>query len=432
MKQYSTCKNSGIEWIGRIPQSWNFKRLKYLDRTIMGQSPESDDCNRDEAGVPFLQGNADFSSLNPIPNVWCKHPNKLAEKNDILLSVRAPVGAVNIADQTYGIGRGLCAIRPKRSNKKYSYYRVLCLSDELNRISTGSTYSAVSVEQVNNVVVPDPAFEEQEALSAFLDRKTIQIDDLIAKKERMIELLKEERIAIINQAVTKGLDPNVEMKESGIEWLGRIPKHWDVKRLKYLSKKIGSGVTPKGGASVYQFDGVLFLRSQNIHFDGLRLDDVAYISQEVHDNMIGSKVFAGDVLLNITGASIGRCYYYPENLGEANVNQHVCIIRPNKFALTKYLTYCLSSELGQQQIINNQNGISREGLNFEELSTFVLPMPDYNEQKKITKFIDNKISLVAEQIKSEQKSIELLKEYRSALVSEVVTGKIDIRETVKC
>ena len=117
MKRYQEYKDSGIEWIGQVPTHWNHKRLKYLDQTIMGQSPESADCNKDRTGMPFLQGNADFFRLNPIPSVWCEHPNKLAEKDDILLSVRAPVGAVNIADQTYGIGRGLCAIRPKHSYK---------------------------------------------------------------------------------------------------------------------------------------------------------------------------------------------------------------------------------------------------------------------------------------------------------------------------
>ncbi|OIO72903.1 MAG: hypothetical protein AUJ85_09055 [Elusimicrobia bacterium CG1_02_37_114] len=113
MKPYPTYKDSGIEWIGEIPKDWEVKKLKYFDSVIMGQSPDSEDCNKDRIGISFLQGNADFSSTNPIPSVWCEKPNKTAEEDDILLSVREPVGAVNIAEQTYGIGRGLCAIRPK-------------------------------------------------------------------------------------------------------------------------------------------------------------------------------------------------------------------------------------------------------------------------------------------------------------------------------
>jgi hypothetical protein len=116
-------------------------------------------------------------------------------------------------------------------------------------------------------------------------------------------LLEEERVAVINQAVTKGLDPNVSMKDSGIEWLGQIPKHWEVNKIKSVTKKIGSGVTPKGGAEIYELTGIPLLRSQNVYFDGFRLDNLAYITREIHDYMKNSQVLFGDVLLNITGGS---------------------------------------------------------------------------------------------------------------------------------
>jgi type I restriction enzyme, S subunit len=199
-------QDSGIEWLGKIPKHWHYKRLKYLDNTIMGQSPESDNCNKDGVGIPFLQGNADFSSLNPMPSVWCENPNKLAHKGDVLLSVRAPVGAVNIADQTYGIGRGLCAIRAKRSHEKYMYYRTLCLSDELNRIATGSTYTAISVDEVNNTVVPEPELKEQEKIADYIDHKIMKIDAQIGRESKSIDSLKEYRIALIFEAVTGKID----------------------------------------------------------------------------------------------------------------------------------------------------------------------------------------------------------------------------------
>jgi type I restriction enzyme S subunit len=179
MKPYPAYKNSGVEWIGEIPKAWEVKRLKYLDKCVMGQSPASDDCNETGLGIPFLQGNADFEELHPFPSVWCEHPNKLAESGDILLSVRAPVGAVNIADRVYGIGRGLCAIRTKQSHKSYLYFRTLCILEELNSIATGSTYTAVSVEQVSNVLLPHPPFDEQKTIAEYLDCKTAQIDELL-------------------------------------------------------------------------------------------------------------------------------------------------------------------------------------------------------------------------------------------------------------
>src|SRR5690606_34596010 len=188
-----------------------------------------------------------------------------------------------------------------------------------------------------------PNEQEQTAIAAYLDRKTAEIDELIADKKRLLELYEEEKTAIINQAVTKGINPDVPMKDSGIEWLGEIPEHWEVKRIKHIVSKVGSGVTPSGGANVYQSSGIPLLRSQNIYFESLRLDDVAYITKEIHDVMKNSKVYEGDVLLNLTGASIGRVYFVESWLGDANVNQHVCILRPNSGLKSKYLYYILRS-----------------------------------------------------------------------------------------
>jgi type I restriction enzyme S subunit len=160
------------------------------------------------------------------------------------------------------------------------------------------------------------------------------------------------------------------------------------------------------------------------------MDDVAYISQEIHDDMANSKVISGDVLLNITGASIGRCYFTDESLGEANVNQHVCIIRPMAIIGTKFLYYLLRSEVGQKQIDIEQTGSGREGLNFESLKNFVLPVPDYTEQSAIVTHIETECARLDAIIDKFRKQVELFKEYRTALISEAVTGKIDVRGEV--
>ena len=219
-------------------------------------------------------------------------------------------------------------------------------------------------------------------------------------------------------------------KDSGIEWIGEIPSHWEVKRLKLLVSKIGSGVTPSGGASVYLTTGIPLLRSQNIHFDGLKLDDVAYISEEINEGMSNSKIQEGDVLLNITGASIGRCFYVPNGFGRGNVNQHVCIIRPIVDIIdTIYLYLLLRSEIGQLQIRYQQTGANREGLNFEQLKNFSLPFPtNIEEQKSIVEFIEAKSKKIDAKIARTEKLIELLSEYRSTLISEVVTGKVKVVE----
>jgi type I restriction enzyme S subunit len=244
MKPYPAYKDSGTEWLGEIPECWEVRKLKFCDEVIMGQSPNSEDYNTDFVGLPFLQGNADFNLLYPKPRIWCDTANKIAEVNDILLSVRAPIGAINIADQKYGIGRGLCAIRSSKTYKKYLYYTALCLHDELNSLGTGSTFTAVSVDKIKNLTIPHPPLPEQRTIAAFLDHKTRLIDTYIAKKQQQIERLLAYRTTLINQAVTKGLNPDAPMKDSGIEWLGEIPAGWTCAKLKHIANfKSGDSIT---------------------------------------------------------------------------------------------------------------------------------------------------------------------------------------------
>lgn len=159
--------------------------------------------------------------------------------------------------------------------------------------------------------------------------------------------------------------------------------------------KVNSGVTPRGGSSVYQNTGIPFLRSQNIHFDGLKLEDLVYISEEIDSTMSNSRTKFDDILLNITGASIGRCYFIPKFLLRVNVNQHVCLIRPKQFQIkTKFLYYLLRSNIGQTQIDLNQNGANREGLNYEQIKNFTIPFPLIGEQQKIINFLDEKTNSI--------------------------------------
>ncbi|MEZ4601220.1 MAG: restriction endonuclease subunit S [Syntrophotaleaceae bacterium] len=216
-----------------------------------------------------------------------------------------------------------------------------------------------------------------------------------------------------------------------MEWIGEIPEGWDVKRLKLVVSKVGSGVTPKGGANAYQLDGIPLLRSQNIHFNGLKLDDVAYISQEIHDEMQNSKVMDGDVLLNITGASIGRCYFSDGSLEEANVNQHVCIIRPASAIGTKYLYYLLRSDVGQKQIDVDQTGSGREGLNFEVLKNFLFPLADTAEQTAIATFLDRKTAEIDQLIANKEKLIALYEEEKATIINHAVTKGLDPKVKTK-
>lgn len=203
LKPYPKYKDSGIEWLGEIPEGWEVKRLKYAAYVEMGQSPDSDFYNKDGEGIPFLQGNADFEEIYPQPQVWTTAGNKYSKKNDILISVRAPVGEINISDTRYTIGRGLAAIRfNEKSCFKYYYYLFTVAKNYFDSIATGTTYSAISTDDVKNIVVTVPLIEEQTAIAAFLDHKTAKIDELINKIQFQNKLLKEYRQALISNVVT--------------------------------------------------------------------------------------------------------------------------------------------------------------------------------------------------------------------------------------
>lgn len=200
------------------------------------------------------------------------------------------------------------------------------------------------------------------------------------------------------------------------------PMQWPTWRLKYLTSHVGSGKTPRGGAEVYQDSGILLIRSQNVHIDGLRLEDAVFIDDATDEELRASRVRPADVLLNITGASLGRCAWVCNDIGRANVNQHVCIIRPIRRVLEPaFLHYALVSDKLQSMIFASENGISREGLNFRQIGNFDIPNPPLDEQRAIGTFLDRETARIDPLIAKKQRLIELLKEQRQAVISRAVT-----------
>ncbi len=227
---------------------------------------------------------------------------------------------------------------------------------------------------------------------------------------------------------TEGLGrfkPYPALKESGVEWLGEIPTHWEVRRLKTIATKIGSGKTPSGGGEVYVDTGVMLIRSQNVHFAGLHLDDVAFIDAATDREMASSRLNKGDVLLNITGASLGRCCVATLN-GPANVNQHVCIIRSRAEATdSSFLASSLASAPVQAQIFNNEAGISRDALNFEQVGELTVAIPPLKEQHAIATFLDSGTTKTDALVAKKERLIELLEEKGAALITRAVTKGLD-------
>ena len=214
-------------------------------------------------------------------------------------------------------------------------------------------------------------------------------------------------------------------KASGIEWLGEVPAHWSVVRVKDLSSRISSGKTPLGGSETYVDDGVLFLRSQNIHDAGLRLDDVVFISRAIDESMASSRAQSGDVLLNITGASIGRSCIVPWSFPLANVNQHVCVIRPKSSEFSEFLAWLFKSTPVKSQIGLVQNGAAREGLNFQQIGGMQVSVAPREEQKGIVDFLDRETAKIDALVVEQEQLIILLKEKRQAVISHAVTKGLD-------
>ena len=326
-KPYPAYKDSGVEWLGKVPEHWTegpFKALLQIENGADYKEVEADD------GYPVIGSGGAFAFAS----------QKMYDGESVLLGRKGTIdkplyvnGPFWTVDTMYWsvVKNGACG--------RFAYYVATTIPFDMYSTNTALPSMTKSVLGSHRIAFPD--FHEQQAIANHLDRETARIDALITKKSRFTELLREKRQALITHAVTKGLDPNVKMKDSGVEWLGDVPEGWEVKPLKYLATHIGSGKTPSGGAEAYQDSGVIFLRSQNVYEEGLRLDDVAFISPEIDEEMKNSRVFKNDVLLNITGASIGRSCHVSQDIGPANVNQHVCIIRTKFEALGKWVAPCV-------------------------------------------------------------------------------------------
>lgn len=204
--------------------------------------------------------------------------------------------------------------------------------------------------------------------------------------------------------------------------IGRVPIEWDCPTLGALAIHVGSGITPRGGSEVYQSEGVLFIRSQNVHSDGLRLEDVVYISRRMHEAMKRSAVLPYDVLLNITGASIGRVCFFPKAIGLANVNQHVCVIRlrqPDEID-SRLLTAMLVSSIGQLQIRRLNAGGNRPGLNYEQLRAFAVPWPHKDERQFTVRVLSESENRLAQ----ERAILAKLKCLKQGFMDDLLTGRV--------
>lgn len=441
-------KDSGVQWIDEIPKEWSISKVKYLATEkdslfIDGDWIESDVIT--ETGIRYLTtGNvgpgfykeqgAGYISYDTFKKLNCLK----VYPNDLMISrLNEPIGRACIVPETesfYVVAVDNVILRPNNEyNKKYIMY---CMNTEGyseagKEAARGTTMQRVSRTLLGNFYIPIPLSEEQKAIADFLDDKVGKIDGILSDLNKQIDILNKYKKSLITETVTKGLDPNVKMKDSGIDWIGEIPSNWRVTKIKYIATKIGSGKTPKGGSEIYEEQGVTFIRSQNVYDDGLHLEDVKYINDLINKEMKNTQLKYGDILINITGASIGRCCVY--NIKDrGNVNQHVSIIRLNSKNINSYVRYFLNSYIGKLQVNINQVGGNRESLTFEQLGLFTILNPPLEEQKQIVDYLDKKCSEIDSAISDKQKQIETMEKLKKSLIYEYVTGKKRVGGELKC
>lgn len=336
-----------------------------------------------------------------------------------------------------GIGFGtteLHVFRPcSRLDGKYLFY--LTLSHAFRKIGASYMYGAGGQKRVPDDFIRDfriafPPLNEQRTIASYLDHETRRVDALIEKKQKQIELLQEKRTALISHAVTKGLNPNAKMKDSGVEWLGPVPEGWAISKLGFHAS-VKARLGWKGlKADEYVDEGFIFLSTPNIKNRHIDFDDVNYITKERYLESPEIMLEVGDVLIAKDGSTLGTTNVVYNLPAPATVNSSIAILRPKSNLNSGFLYWIMTCPYTQSIIQQVKDGQGVPHLFQADLRKFWIWLPSYEEQRAITAFLNRETARINAQIEKIEKSIALLREYRTSLISAAVTGKIDVRKEV--
>lgn len=407
---YEKYKDSGIEWIGEIPEHWEVKRLKRLAKICNGQDHK--DVWDENGTYPIYGSGGIFGRSNTY--LYNKPSVLLGRKGTIDKPqfVTNPFWTVDTAYYTN--------IYPNIVPKLFFY---LCKTINFAQYQYGSAVPSMTQEVLNQIpfTLP-PSLSEQTRITNFLDQKTAEIDELIADKQRLLALYEEEKTAIINQAVTKGINPEAPMKYSGIEWLGEIPAHWEVKKLKWVHNT-SSGGTPKTSEAENYIGDIPWLRTLDLSGDRIDSYEISISSKALEESST-KLVPKNSVLVAMYGGAgtIGKSGLLSFN---SAINQALCAILPNEKTLPEYLHYFIIFYRPYWMI--GAEGTRRDpNISQDDIRNRDFLFPPYQEQLAISEFIKKESAKLNTKITRTQKLINLLIEYKTALISEVVTGKIKV------
>ena len=435
-EQYAEYKDSKIECLGMLPSHWIVKSLsKATKRISVGLATSVTDYYRNE-GIPIIrnmnikEGYFDGSDMLYLDLKFAKaNSGKVVYKGDVIaVHTGSNLGLACIVPDEFDNCHTFTTLIVTTHEYLLNRYLTYCINSaygkaEVNRLKFGFGKDNLNVKEFNFFYTILPEFDEQLKIANFLDHETAQIDTLIDKQQTLIKLLKEKRQAVISHAVTKGLNPNAPMKESGVEWLGDVPEHWIVKRLKYISPKVGVGLVIN--PSTYtQDEGVYFIFGGDVKEFSFDLAKTRRISQKNSDILKPSQLHHRD-LVSIRVGYPGVTAVVTEELEGANCAS-IIIIRRGQFN-SDWLCAAMNMWVGKQQVNNASYGAAQKQFNVSDAIEFIFPVPPESEQNDIALYVEESLKKFDELSNKAQLQIELLRERRTALISAAVTGKIDVR-----
>ena len=442
MKQYETYKDSGIEWLGKIPSHWtpiSMKYYFYMKGRIGWQGLKADEFISDGpylvTGTDFDNGKVDWSRCYHISEErYAEAPEIHVKEGDLLITKDGTVGKLAYVDYVPGkvsLNSHLLILRPLTDSVSNHFMYWALQADNFVHYTglaqSGSIMASLSQEKIGDYKLALPSLLEQRIIATYLDNKVSQIDTVIAEKEKMIEDLQNYRKSIISEAVTRGLNTDVPMKDSGVEWIGMIPEHWEMIKLKSIAK-VNGRIGFRGYTSedlVPAGEGAYTIGGKHITNCVLDLSNPDYISWDKYYESPEIMVKKGDILIAQRG-SLGKAALVREEIGEATINPSLVLL--NNISIDNvFLYYYLisNSTLSYIDFLNTATAVPMVSQN--QIENIKLPLPTEDEQVRIGQFLDEKTSRIDSSIAELQSQKEDLKSYKSSLITEAVTGKIDLR-----
>jgi len=442
-RAYPAYRPSGVEWLGEIPEHWEVSILNKIGRfSASGIDKKDIEGEQPVRMVNYtnVYGNKIFEVRSSDDLMETTAPARKAEEHKIL---QGDMLFTPSSETTEEIGLS-AVVMDDMGKTVYSYHLIrfrakgildlrfkkyICnhpfVWAQFSRASKGTTRQILTRDDFKNIVVSIPPLPEQNTIAAFLDRETARIDALIEKKQRQIGLLQEKRSALISHTVTKGLDPNAKMKDSGIEWLGQIPAHWEVKSIKRLGEiRYGLGEPPE-----YTDDGLPFIRATDISRGKIDLENVKKVKPEDVPWSRRPLLAHFEILVVRSGAYTGDSAIVTESIAGC-IAGYDMVLTVKKAHAPFVAWVLLSKYMLQGQIYLERLRAAQPHLNAEELGGFVAMIPPLDEQRAIASFLDRETARIDALVGKVKESIDKLREYRTALISAAVTGKIDVRGEV--